>query len=110
MKAFIKKTKKLRLHIIVMSLQCWEFISNPFRKNRATHVFYFSEEQLHCCDGLFMLDGMPESDARFKGKPYTEMRDFKYGVSNWDDAKVVGIGGYNDITICSGDERGLTKS
>jgi len=93
----IEKTKALRLHIVTISLQLWALITNHFRKNRATHVFYFSEKQLHCCDGFFKFDRMPNPDVRFKGKPYTEMREFKHGFSNWDDAKIVGIGGYSDV-------------
>lgn len=94
MKTLIKNTKALRLHIVIISLQCWAFVTNPFRKNRVTHVFYYSEKQLHCCDGFFMY---PKPDVRFKGKPYTEMREFKHGFSGWDDAKIVGIGGYSDV-------------
>lgn len=91
-----KRTKQWILYIVTISLQGWAFLTNPFRKNKVTHLFFYSNEQYNI--GLMPMIGMPpKKDTFIKNKKYSEMREIGKGFSNWEDAIIVGIGGYNDV-------------
>jgi hypothetical protein len=92
-----KKTKQWILSIVTILLQGWAFISNPFRKNKITHLFFWSNNQGNIGSEMFMLDMSQKKDTYIKNKRYSEMREIGSGFSNWEDAVIVGIGGYNDV-------------
>lgn len=67
------------------------------RNPSAVATFWYSKKQ----DSI--SSKFPEvliEDVRFKGKKYSEMKNFEFGLFiNWDDAILVGIGNYSDITF-----------
>lgn len=67
---------------------------------KATHVFWYSKKQDAIPDMVDFFTGKPmRGKCTFRGKKYSEMTGFEYngGMSNWDDARIVGIGGYSDV-------------
>jgi hypothetical protein len=91
------KTKRWVLSIITILLQCWVFLLNPFRKNKITHLFFWSKKQDTLSKEAGWFDMRPKKDTYIKGKKYSEMREIGRGYSNWGDAIIVGIGGYSDV-------------
>lgn len=70
-------------------------------KKKPTHIFFYSEKQDNI--GMFTVDYMKEyaeTEARFKDKIYSEMRDINLGyLNNWDDCTIVGVGTDDDVEI-----------
>ena len=83
--------------------QVKEFLKE-IKESKATHVFYFSKRQMKIVrsesDSFSKMIGAPElvgNQPSFNGAPYSEMREFKCGFSNFDDAVIVGIGSISDV-------------
>jgi len=56
-------------------------------------IFFMSKKQ-------YELPNPYSDEPLFKGKPYSETKNIKYGVeSNWDDAEILGVGTNRDITF-----------
>lgn len=73
-------------------------ICRLFGYKKITHAFYYNHKQKNInYDWVYGIE--KTSINKFKGKEYTEMKEFNYGWSNWDDAILIGIGTYSDITI-----------
>jgi hypothetical protein len=66
-----------------------------------THVFYFSKKQDEVGYGWIARNDNIKSPrtCTFRGVPYSEMRELKYGWSNWEDARIVGFGSDNDVVF-----------
>jgi hypothetical protein len=62
---------------------------------KATHCFFYSEGQRNVSISWEVKHTLP----LFKDIEYTEMRGFEYGPSNWEDAKLLGIGTTEDVTF-----------
>jgi hypothetical protein len=71
-------------------------IMNPF----ATHVFWFSQQQSNYTKECRYYPFEERENPTFGSKriEYTEMREFKYGVSNHSDAVIIGFGSFNDVS------------
>lgn len=92
---------KAKTWIISISLQLWAMLITFFTGREITHAFYYSEIQnKRSRDMRYMVSydhPFNNSVPIFKRKEYTEMRELKYGWSNWLDAKLLGLGSDNDI-------------
>jgi len=70
-------------------------IARLTQKNNKTYAFYFSAEQQQQIQVL----GDSFVKTTFCGKEYTEMRDLKYGIPEWEDSILLGFGTYADTKI-----------
>ena len=64
------------------------------KKINSTHLFFYSEGQNNVFDDFEETKRSPY----FNGKEYTEMMEFKNSWSNWSDAKLLGVGTYENIS------------
>lgn len=88
-----KKLKRIQWAVQIWWLRLWD--------KKATHAFYFSAKQ----DAIpVYLFGEPEwmrsQKHLYKGQLYSEMIGFEYkgAYCNWEDARLLGIGTYKDVT------------
>ena len=79
----------------ILRIKAW--VNNLFKKEKYTHFFFYSDKQKCVVDSIQLFNGEQRQVVKFKGRPYTEMRQFKYGFPNWNDAVLLGIGSYRDI-------------
>lgn len=94
------KSKKWKLLSFTILAKILAFVVNLFKKNKITHLFFYSSEQHSRLTSNFYSGHFEHYRYnRVKGKVYTEMREIGQGYSNFEDAKIVAIGGYNDITF-----------
>ena len=91
--------KKLKLKIKGFLLYIRVFFINLFLKNKHTHAFYYSKKQNEIIEDYSYSLGKKKYKATFKGKEYTEMKQFKDGWCNWDDSKLIGIGRDENIIL-----------
>lgn len=91
--------KKLGLNFIVFCLWFWATLKNLFVKNKATHVFYYSKNYVPRHNYLLDFDMQPLPTFLFKGKKYTYVVKFKEGFCEDINAKILGIGSLNDISV-----------
>lgn len=93
-----KMIKQANLGIVLHMIKLYYVARCLFVGKRPTHVFYFSSKQKEISDEIWLYNGMNQRNTvMFKDKEYTEMREFKDGWPNWDDAKIIGIGSYDDV-------------
>ena len=71
-----------------------------FINKEATHLFFYSKNQKELSLDLHAN----QQNTYFKGYEYTEAMSISY-CSNWEDAKFVGIGSYEDITFSPANHR-----
>ncbi len=70
-----------------------------FFNPNATHCFFYSEGQRRISDNFKDTEFDDWPKPLYKGLDYTEMKGFEFGYfSNWEDAKFLGIGTFNDVT------------
>jgi hypothetical protein len=89
------KTSKWKLSLITFLLKSFSYTVNLFIKKKYTHLFFYSEQQDKIGLNVYPYE---KHITYVNGIEYSEMREIGKGFSNWDDAKIVGIGSYKDIT------------
>lgn len=97
-KYLIEKLKALRQLYVSGSLRIRIAIAKKLNP-KADHVFWYSKKQDSLPKWPFDSEYKIKGECTFKGKRYSEMKGFEYngGLSNWDDAKIVGIGSIEDV-------------